>query len=1021
MTLSGAKTKTPTIIGTLKPVSPFTEDNDTYSNSTSNTVLNALGGNDSIKNSATKVTIYGGNGNDTVINSASGVKVYGDAGADKISIGGSSTKNVTIYGGSENDTLYSNGKGNVFVYNKGDGYDIIYGIANADTISISGATRSTVGSNLVLSITGGGAMTLSGAKTKTPTIIGTAEFKFTEGNDSYSNSASSTLLNALGGDDRIINNANSVTIIGGTGDDIVSLTSSSKNSVIQYASGDGYDVVYGYNATTTISITDGHYETLTAGKNVFVKIDGEEAIELSGAKGKQINIIGDSVPPHPTLPSGWSINSAGDILTATVAAPDEIDLNEDYGADIETVNATKATSYVKIIGNDHSNLIIGGKGNDELDGYGESNDTLTGGKGDDVFIYSGGDDVITDYSDSGVWGSDYIQFDTDAFTITAVETVNTNGDVMYTFNNTEGTVLVQGGANKEITFIDSHGNIIPVDDTLPSGWRYNATKTSIMASVNSGAHDLDLTQSYGENIHEVDASIVSSGVIVVAHDNGVCFKGGKGADCIVGGAGNDTVSLGAGNDVFVYSGGGDDVIKDYAVGDTIKLGADITFNADATQIKGNDVIFTFNQGESNAGKLTIKCTGRNYARNLNKNGQIIIVDENDDQIYPEPNILPEGWDYNTSKNMITVTGATPPETELDLREPYGEDVTKVDATGANINLQITCNDLGVSVLGGTRNDTITSGAGDDKISLGAGNDVFVYTEGDDIVQDYTAGEDSIQVDDNGQIEIQAYEIVDEDRVLTTDQGTITIKNAKNETVTFINRYGDLIDMSGFTGDVVIPTGWFLNSAGTLIKATSTAPEEIDLTQSYGTKISTVDASKATAGVEIIGNSNSLISNSIKGGKSNDTIIGGEGSDIVSLGGGSDIYVYTGGSDTIQDYAAGQDSIVFGNDIIANPQVSISGSNLIYKTDVGNLTIKNGASKSITTLKAADCDINYYASSYDLIGDSDLFADDNFMESGAQISNVIEITPDDYSVTNLSAIKYENFAQDECKWSITSGQ
>ena len=68
ITLVGASSlSSVNILPTLKP-NPFTEGNDTYSNSVSSVSLNTLGVNDLIYNTGVNVTIYGSTGDDLVNN-----------------------------------------------------------------------------------------------------------------------------------------------------------------------------------------------------------------------------------------------------------------------------------------------------------------------------------------------------------------------------------------------------------------------------------------------------------------------------------------------------------------------------------------------------------------------------------------------------------------------------------------------------------------------------------------------------------------------------------------------------------------------------------------------------------------------------------------------------------------------------------------------------------------------------------------------------------------------------------------
>lgn len=96
----------PTLIGT--------NGDDTIQNPVQNAIVDGLAGNDSINNSANYAMIFGGKGNDTIYNTG------GEA---------------SIWGGKGNDVIYNTTQGVRFMFNAGDGFDVIYG-ANANCEAI---------------------------------------------------------------------------------------------------------------------------------------------------------------------------------------------------------------------------------------------------------------------------------------------------------------------------------------------------------------------------------------------------------------------------------------------------------------------------------------------------------------------------------------------------------------------------------------------------------------------------------------------------------------------------------------------------------------------------------------------------------------------------------------------------------------------------------------------------------------------------------------------------------------------
>ena len=78
-----------------------------------------------------------------------------------------------------------------------------------------------------------------------------------------------------------------VTIQALAGNDKISL--GAVGNLIQYASGDGKDSIFGFNESDTLTITGGKYSTQVSGNDVIVKV-GKGSIRLVEAKGKTLNI-----------------------------------------------------------------------------------------------------------------------------------------------------------------------------------------------------------------------------------------------------------------------------------------------------------------------------------------------------------------------------------------------------------------------------------------------------------------------------------------------------------------------------------------------------------------------------------------------------------------------------------------------------------------------------------------------------------------------------------------------------------
>ncbi|MBR1395951.1 MAG: hypothetical protein IJ563_00245 [Selenomonadaceae bacterium] len=373
------------------------DGDDTINNYADNVSINAGSGNDYINNLRSYLTVIAGSGNDTIYNYGHRGNIKGEDGND--SIVSYYFSYVTIDGGSGDDSIYSGGQD-----------ASILGGAGNDKITIAG---------------------------KWSTVIAG------EDNDTISNISYYSFINADSGNDSISSVGDNVTIQGGTGNDSITKSISSNNNVIQYASGDGNDILYGYNATDTIHITSGKYSTQTSGNDVILKV-GSGSITVKDVKDKSLNIIGDLTnDKSDTLPTGLIYNKNKTSITASKKfIGKEINLS-DYASTVVTLNSASAKNAQNLVGNDNNNIIKGSKGADTLNG-GLGDDTLAGGKGKNTFIYDGrGSDVITDYK-----VGDTIKTYTD---VTA-SAINKKNLTLTTADG--GSLFIKNGKGKRITVND---------------------------------------------------------------------------------------------------------------------------------------------------------------------------------------------------------------------------------------------------------------------------------------------------------------------------------------------------------------------------------------------------------------------------------------------------------------------------------------------------------------------------------------------------------------------------------------
>ena len=422
-------------------------DNDYIgANDSSYSSISGGAGSDTIISSGSNVTIDGGAGDDVIELSAKNSTVTGGEGNDSISVTESVT-GATITGGAGTDTINNSGKGNVFVYNSGDGTDIVIGLTASDTLIVEGTTYSTVvsesGEDLHI-IAGEGTVYLQGAAEVPPVILGTLQTA--EGNLVITNATADTLINGSSGNDSITNSGANVTINGGAGDD--TLTSSADSTTFVYNTGDGSDVISGFKTGDSL-IVDGELKEVT----------GNGAIEVgTGSITIQDYTIYNSI--SNTTVSG---TSGADIIENTAA---RVTVNANAGDD----TISNSANNVQIFGDD---------GNDYIDGKGSSV-TLSGGAGDDTLEYgkdaesfgsrvsiSGGDgyDSINVYGGSGITINGGVGNDTVTKSIT-----ETNA-IVYQYDGTGGNDVIIGlNASDTLVIDDSirYTTVVSGDDQIVS-------------------------------------------------------------------------------------------------------------------------------------------------------------------------------------------------------------------------------------------------------------------------------------------------------------------------------------------------------------------------------------------------------------------------------------------------------------------------------------------------------------------------------------------------------------------------
>ena len=519
-------------------------------------------GNDSITNwHGSSATINGGGGDDFIHNNDVNYSSI-DAGSGNDIIRNESSQRVTVSGGTGNDMISIDGSSSytMIKYAHGDGDDWIYGYNSGDTISIGGGyyTRATVGSNVVVNVIGSGAMTLVGASDKDVYITGgtfSVPTTFTEGNDYYySDSASNTVLSALGGNDTIIGRYWYSSISGGAGNDVIDISSGDVDratinggygndtiyfdnydgrNLYQYASGDGADVIYYLNAADTIHVTNGTVSSAYAsGNDVIIQV-GSGSITLKDKKDSPFYLKTGSGSAVQTQVGGRYIsNSDSNTVINGTSYADTI-----YNS-ANTVKAYLGAGDDSISQNGRGDYITvdGGTGNDTIRGrYWYS--SISGGAGNDVIDISSGD--VDRATINGGTGNDTIYLDNrDGYNY--VQYVSGDGDDTVYGIRANDTLKITGSSYTKATVgndlkISVGNGSILLKDALNISFTIDGTLTgnnTISNTVISGTSGRD-------SIHLATANYVT----VYANDGADTITGNYYNSKIYSGSGNDSISV----------------------------------------------------------------------------------------------------------------------------------------------------------------------------------------------------------------------------------------------------------------------------------------------------------------------------------------------------------------------------------------------------------------------------------------------------------------------------------------------
>ncbi len=658
-------------------------NDNVYNHNGSNTLIDLGDGDDSVYNRDNHSTILGGEGNDTFNNNyySDNVLIDGGAGDDYFIYNWG--RDSTLLGGDGNDTMgtYKNGySGGKLTYSLGganskmDGgtgddfietnaeYVSMSGGAGADTIRTWGISGTILGGDGDDSIINARNSSLKGYNfidggagndfISSEVFIG--DYTTIDGgadNDTIETRGSWASISGGAGNDSILSTGSSmeVTINPGGGNDTVTFASV-RSQLIEYATGDGNDLIQGFNSLTTLQIDGGTgtYSQTVSGSDVIVTV-GDGKITLSGAASLDaINISGfkvddklitlsegdDNYFTRSSTLSGATINALGgnDSVYNGVAES----LYVDMGAGNDTISNANGRSNATLFGGDDDDTISntgggasinGGNGNDSIYNGG-SNSTMHGG--------SGKDSIENRIGNALIYGED--------------------GDDRIINTSTNVTIYGGNGADSIENHSASNGATIHGDadnDTIKN----NGSNALIFGDA---GNDFISLGSYSQNA------------------------------TIEGGAGNDTVKLSGGNNLVNYTAGaGNDSVVDFSATDTLSISGG-TYSKETVN---NDVVLTVGEG-----KITL--TGAASLDALNIDGSLIGGGENINNTVSNKLITGTAYDDTIANSGANVT----------INARAGNDSISL-GSGATNNLLVFKADDGSDTVSGFKANSTVSIAG----------------------------------------------------------------------------------------------------------------------------------------------------------------------------------------------------------------------------------------------------------------------------------------------------------------------
>lgn len=389
--------------------------------------------------------------------------------------------------------------------------------------------------------------------------------------------------------------------------------------------------------------------------------------------------------------------------------------------------AVTRTPGLSLMGTYGSDTLVGGAGDDLLDGSAAA-DTMVGGKGDDQYVVDDMNDVVVE--DDGE-GTDTVFASTTYSLAANVENLVLTGDGGYGGSGNELDNWMQGNA---------------AANTLDGGWGADTmvglggddtyfvddVNDVVIESPQEGIDRVESTVSYTLGANVEDLALIGLGNLYGAgNELENHLYGTEGDNILDGRAGADVMSGGAGMDIYIVDDVGDVVIELLEGGTKDKVEASVSYtlgaNIERLELTGSAAI----NGTGN--NLANWMQGNGAANTLNgAAGADTMLGGGGDDNYVVDNtgdVVIE----NAGEGVDTVLASVSYTLSANVENLVLTGTASINGTGNASDNRLQGNTAANVLNGGAGDDFLDGGAGADTMVGGAGNDSYAVDDNRDVV------------------------------------------------------------------------------------------------------------------------------------------------------------------------------------------------------------------------------------------------------------------------------------------------